>query len=69
MRCKCSRTRHAGLGRARAAAWIEIGVRHDIKVDRMLARDRVSRGRQKLLAAALILAQIQATSSSVAASS
>ena len=32
-----------------------------IKVDGVLARDRVSRGQQKLLAAALILAQIQAT--------
>ncbi len=32
-----------------------------IRVDGVLARDRVSRGQQKLLAAALILAQIQAT--------
>lgn len=36
-----------------------------IKVDGVLARDRVSRGQQKLLAAALILAQIQATASNV----
>lgn len=34
-----------------------------IRVDGVLARDRVSRGQQKLLAAALILAQIQATAS------
>jgi DNA replication and repair protein RecF len=34
-----------------------------IRVDGVLARDRVSRGQQKLLASALILAQIQATSS------
>jgi DNA replication and repair protein RecF len=33
-----------------------------IRVDGVLARDRVSRGQQKLLAAALILAQIEATS-------
>lgn len=32
-----------------------------IRVDGVLARDRVSRGQQKLLASALILAQIQAT--------
>lgn len=32
-----------------------------IRVDGVLARDRVSRGQQKLLAAALILAQIEAT--------
>jgi len=36
-----------------------------IRVDGVLARDRVSRGQQKLLAAALILAQIQATSPAV----
>jgi DNA replication and repair protein RecF len=35
-----------------------------IRVDGVLARDRVSRGQQKLLASALILAQIQATSGS-----
>lgn len=34
-----------------------------IRVDDVLARDRVSRGQQKLLASALILAQIQATAS------
>jgi DNA replication and repair protein RecF len=34
-----------------------------IRVDGVLARDRVSRGQQKLLAAALILAQIKATNS------
>jgi DNA replication and repair protein RecF len=38
-----------------------------IKVDGVLARDRVSRGQQKLLAAALILAQIQATAPSASA--